>query len=570
MFPLGDSTKDAGARRGGRAAGWRSPTSRTRTTSASSPTATPAASWPGASARSDGPIVDAAERRGARPALRIVRLHRRPAPRAEPHPAGARRRAALRAVDPARPTTPCSSGRASCSTPTRSPPAPAVWTSGAAPAADRFDCLVQLRAHGMTSPATVTVHGDEVRAELDRAAAPASRPGRRWSCTTATPCSARRPSPPPRDATACAVPRRVVDICGENRPRDRGRRNEPTLAGGRGHRHRFAARHRPAGGGRAGVRRAARPAAPARAARSRAGRGARRPRRGPARGPAGRDRAVRLAALRASRTRPAPGPRRSSPATSTRSRPPAAGYAGRGQGAGGRAVDARRERRAQHRAQDRRRPRRGPRSRGVAGRGAARGTSPMSRAGCPPRGSCCNSTNRRLPAVLAGAGADPVRATAPCVRSRPTTRSGRCATSSRSRRRAAGWCTAARTDVPLALLRAAGADAIALDAALLTPRPLRRARRGRRCRPLALARHAARHRRAVTLDTARDPILGSGPSSASRRRRSPRASCRRRPADSPARPRRTRAASCGCCATPGPLCSTNRTDAQQRQIKARE
>jgi len=40
-----------------------------------------------------------------------------------------------------------------------------VWTSGAAPG-DRFACSVQLRAHGMTSPATVTLEGDEVRAEL--------------------------------------------------------------------------------------------------------------------------------------------------------------------------------------------------------------------------------------------------------------------------------------------------------------------------------------------------------------------------------------------------------------------
>ena len=40
-----------------------------------------------------------------------------------------------------------------------------VWTAGAAPG-DRFECAVQLRAHGMTSPATVTVGGDEVRAAL--------------------------------------------------------------------------------------------------------------------------------------------------------------------------------------------------------------------------------------------------------------------------------------------------------------------------------------------------------------------------------------------------------------------
>ena len=45
--------------------------------------------------------------------------------------------------------------------------APAVWTGGAAPA-DRFDCLVQLRAHGMISPATVTLDGDTVTAYLHR------------------------------------------------------------------------------------------------------------------------------------------------------------------------------------------------------------------------------------------------------------------------------------------------------------------------------------------------------------------------------------------------------------------
>jgi tRNA-specific 2-thiouridylase len=43
---------------------------------------------------------------------------------------------------------------------------PVVWTLGAAPA-PRFECAVQLRAHGMTSPATVTVDGASVTAELD-------------------------------------------------------------------------------------------------------------------------------------------------------------------------------------------------------------------------------------------------------------------------------------------------------------------------------------------------------------------------------------------------------------------
>jgi tRNA-specific 2-thiouridylase len=41
-----------------------------------------------------------------------------------------------------------------------------VWTSGVVPAA-RFDCQVQLRAHGMTSPATVEVAGTTLRATLD-------------------------------------------------------------------------------------------------------------------------------------------------------------------------------------------------------------------------------------------------------------------------------------------------------------------------------------------------------------------------------------------------------------------
>ena len=40
-----------------------------------------------------------------------------------------------------------------------------VWTSGAVPG-ERLDCAVQLRAHGMVSPATVIVSDGEVRAEL--------------------------------------------------------------------------------------------------------------------------------------------------------------------------------------------------------------------------------------------------------------------------------------------------------------------------------------------------------------------------------------------------------------------
>ncbi|MCW2644855.1 MAG: tRNA-uridine 2-sulfurtransferase [Pseudonocardiales bacterium] len=40
-----------------------------------------------------------------------------------------------------------------------------LWTSGTSPS-DEFDCLVQLRAHGMVTPATVRVTADEVVARL--------------------------------------------------------------------------------------------------------------------------------------------------------------------------------------------------------------------------------------------------------------------------------------------------------------------------------------------------------------------------------------------------------------------
>ncbi|MEP7020694.1 MAG: tRNA methyl transferase PRC-barrel domain-containing protein, partial [Pseudonocardiales bacterium] len=40
-----------------------------------------------------------------------------------------------------------------------------LWTSGDAPT-DDFDCLVQLRAHGMVTPATVRVNADGVVARL--------------------------------------------------------------------------------------------------------------------------------------------------------------------------------------------------------------------------------------------------------------------------------------------------------------------------------------------------------------------------------------------------------------------
>ena len=100
-----------------------------------------------------------ADRRRRRPARRRrargrVRLHRRAAPRACTASPGRRRRAALRAVHPARPTTPWWSARASCWTSTRSHAAPPVWTAGRAGV--EFECDVQLRAHGTVTPAAVT------------------------------------------------------------------------------------------------------------------------------------------------------------------------------------------------------------------------------------------------------------------------------------------------------------------------------------------------------------------------------------------------------------------------------
>ena len=79
MFPLGDTPK-AQVRAEAAGAGSRSRTSRTATTSASSPTATPGASWPGSWARRPAAIVDTVRRRPRR-ARRRLRLHRRPAPR---------------------------------------------------------------------------------------------------------------------------------------------------------------------------------------------------------------------------------------------------------------------------------------------------------------------------------------------------------------------------------------------------------------------------------------------------------------------------------------------------------
>ena len=53
---------------------------------------------------------------------------------------------------------------------------PVVWTPATAPA-ERFDCTVQLRAHGMTSPATASVDGAAVTAACTATARRRRRPG---------------------------------------------------------------------------------------------------------------------------------------------------------------------------------------------------------------------------------------------------------------------------------------------------------------------------------------------------------------------------------------------------------
>ena len=79
-----------------------------------------------------------------------------------------------------------------------------VWTSGRA-LAPGWTGDVQLRAHGQVSPARIDVDGTRVVAEL-RAPSRALPPVRPWSCTTVTRWWARRPSPPPDGSARTSVP----------------------------------------------------------------------------------------------------------------------------------------------------------------------------------------------------------------------------------------------------------------------------------------------------------------------------------------------------------------------------
>ena len=178
LFPLGDSPKAEVRAEAGRR-GLRSPTSRTATTSASSPTATPPACCATGSAtgtgrhrrRRDGEVLGAHD--GA------FALHRRPAQGPAARPAGRRRPAALRARH--RAGVRHRHGRAARGA-DRRPGRRASGRAGAAPPRpSRCTATVQLRAHGERAPGRrCTV--DRRRASVDRAARPGAghraRPGR--------------------------------------------------------------------------------------------------------------------------------------------------------------------------------------------------------------------------------------------------------------------------------------------------------------------------------------------------------------------------------------------------------
>ena len=317
-----------------------------------------------------------------------------------------------------------------------------VWTGGPAPAGP-VECEVQLRAHGEPVPATVRVDGGPAGGRAAPARPAGSRPGRRSSPTgptrPATSCSARPPS-----VTAMTAP----------------------LAGGRGDRHRLAARHRHRRGAADRARRAAGPAAPARAAGPRPGRRHDRARRRPAGRAAGRD--VRR---RAGGSPAAPAATCGAPATCwTRDldqlTEQAAGYTGplKVQAAGpwtlAASVDLPIGRPAAAR------PRRGPRPGRVAGRRAARARRRRRRPGARRARCCSSSTSRRCRRCWPGgcateSGLGTLRAV---ERDR---RGQRAAGGRRAPRACRWWSIAARRTYRWMSCATAGAAAVALDLGLV-------------------------------------------------------------------------------------------------------
>ena len=153
MFPLGDTTKDAGAPARPPRAAWPSRTSRTATTSASSPTATPGASCRGQLGAAPGQIVDAGGHRGR---------HATTAATASPsasargcgsatRPPDGRPRYVLD-IEPVSGTV--TVGPAEALDVREIEADRPVWT-GCPPPPAPLDCLVQLRAHGEAHPASL-------------------------------------------------------------------------------------------------------------------------------------------------------------------------------------------------------------------------------------------------------------------------------------------------------------------------------------------------------------------------------------------------------------------------------
>ena len=224
MFPLGDSTKAAGARRRRPGAGWRWPRSPTRTTSASSPTATPGGSWPPGWARARAPSSTREPGEVRRPARGRVRVHRRPAQGAAPDPA--RRRTAARGT--------CCRSRPVTNTVTVGPAAALEVSTVDGDASGVDGRAAAGRAGRVRGAAAGPRRGGAGRGDgfgrrpadgrAARARCAGSPPARRSSPTgptrPATSCSARPPSPGPAAMTGLAVAR------------------------GRGDRDRLAARHR--------------------------------------------------------------------------------------------------------------------------------------------------------------------------------------------------------------------------------------------------------------------------------------------------------------------------------------
>ena len=168
-------------------------------------------------------------------------------------------------------------------------------------------------------------------------------------------------------------------------------------------------------------------------------------------------------------------------------------------------------------------------------RGCAQHLADVARSAARRRGPSCSSTSRRCRPCSPGA-CRRRPGTARCAPSNPTSRSGVSARSWRPRRTARRVVHCCASDVPIALLRAAGADAIALDLALVnqatTTRSARRIDAGLSLWLGTFPRHG---RGGHPGHRARPASAPFGPRSVSPRACWPSTSCRPPPAEWPER-----------------------------------